>query len=88
MRETRTITYVSGGARTEFASPGPDDGLTNSMEPGPSLEANSCSTTQDIPSNLRDSNVHSRVQNSPPLVSILSQINPVLIPILFLWDLF
>jgi hypothetical protein len=42
----------------------------------PSCEANSGSSTQEIPSNLWDPNDYYRVHMSPPLVLTLSQMNP------------
>ena len=44
------------------------------MEQGPSC------ATQEIPRILRNLKVHYRIHNSPPPVSILSQINPVYAP--------
>jgi hypothetical protein len=46
------------------------------MQPIPSLGGSSCLAAQEIPNILRDPKVRYRVRNSPPLVPILSQINP------------
>jgi len=47
------------------------------MEQSPSWEANSNSARQEISHLLWNPQVHKCVQNSPPLVPILSQIHPV-----------
>ena len=51
------------------------------MEHGPSWLANIFSASQEILRGLRNPNVHYRVRNSPTPGPILSQINPVHVPL-------
>ena len=61
--------------------------LTYSMVQSPSWEANWFATSQEIPRISRNPKVHYRTHKRPPHISILSQPNPVHIPISHLLEI-
>jgi hypothetical protein len=64
------LTGKSASCCTKFCS-------ATYMEQSPSWEADIHSASQEIPCLLCNPNVHYRVNNSPPLIPVLNQMNPL-----------
>jgi hypothetical protein len=60
-----------------YIGAGLSEGTYLFTELSPSWEAAKCAATQELPSILWNPKVHYRFHKSPPLVPILSQIDPV-----------
>ena len=69
--------YIKNWISTDVITLSCKQPTTNSMEQVPFWEANRSSAGQEIPRILCNPTVHYRIHNSPPLVSIPRQINPV-----------
>jgi len=59
--------------------------VTNTMEQNAPWEANSSSASQEIPHILRKLKVHYHIYESPPLLPVMSQINPIHAPSPISW---
>ena len=76
--QAKTLNYVTGHDRLLLRLSYFDfDELTNSMEQGPSWEANRFSVNEEIPRVLRNPNVHYRIHKLPHPLPILSHRNAV-----------